>query len=101
MPIPITIPRLGWNMEEGTFVEWLKSDGEAVKPGDMLYRLEGEKSVEEIESFDAGVLFIPPDAPKPGDSVKVGAVLGVLLQPGEAPNAGLETGATGESTVAP
>ena len=28
---PITIPRLGWNMEHGAFVEWLKSDGDAVK----------------------------------------------------------------------
>ena len=83
MPIPITVPRLGWNMEHGTLVEWLKADGDTVKPGDMLYRLEGEKSVEEIESFDSGVLSIPPDAPKPGDSVAVGAVLGVLLQPGE------------------
>ena len=84
MPIPITIPRLGWNMETGTFIEWLMNDGDTVKPGDRLYRLEGEKSVEEIESFDGGVLFIPPDAPKPGDSVPVGAVLGYLLQPGEA-----------------
>jgi pyruvate dehydrogenase E2 component (dihydrolipoamide acetyltransferase) len=84
MPIPITIPRLGWNMETGTFIEWLKLDGETVKPGDRLYRLEGEKSVEEIESFDGGVLFIPPTAPKPGDSVPVGATLGFLLQPGEA-----------------
>ncbi len=83
MPIPITVPRLGWNMEHGTLVEWLKADGDTVKPGDMLYRLEGEKSVEEIESFDSGILSIPPDAPKPGDSVAVGAVLGVLLQPGE------------------
>ena len=83
MPIPITVPRLGWNMEHGTLVEWLKADGDTVKPGDMLYRLEGEKSVEEIESFDSGVLSIPPDAPKPGDRVAVGAVLGVLLQLGE------------------
>jgi len=84
MPTPITVPRLGWNMETGTFVEWLKRDGETVQPGDRLYRLEGEKSVEEIESFDGGVLFIPPDAPKPGDSVAVGAVLGYLLREGEA-----------------
>src|SRR6185437_12265534 len=79
MPIPITIPRLGWNMEQGTFVEWLKADGDAVKPGDLLYRLEGEKSVEEIESFDAGVLSIPADGPKPGESVTVGAVIGFLI----------------------
>ena len=30
MPIPITVPRLGWNMEHGTFVEWLKADGDIV-----------------------------------------------------------------------
>jgi pyruvate dehydrogenase E2 component (dihydrolipoamide acetyltransferase) len=87
MPIPITIPRLGWNMEEGVFVEWLKADGDTVKAGDRLYRLEGEKSVEEIESFDAGVLSIPTDAPRPGDSVKVGAVIGQLLQAGESRSA--------------
>src|SRR6185312_6950287 len=79
MSIPITIPRLGWNMEQGTFVEWLKADGDDVKPGDLLYRLEGEKSVEEIESFDAGVLSIPANGPKPGDSVAVGAVIGFIL----------------------
>jgi len=85
MPIPITIPRLGWNMESGTFIEWLKLDGDAVKPGDRLYRLEGEKSVEEIEAFDAGALSIPANAPRPGDTVAVGTQIAVLLQPGEAP----------------
>ena len=25
MATPVTVPRLGWNMEEGTFVEWLKA----------------------------------------------------------------------------
>ena len=29
MPTPVTVPRLGWNMEEGTFVEWVKPDGAA------------------------------------------------------------------------
>lgn len=84
MPVPVTIPRLGWNMESGTFIEWLVADGDAVKPGDRLFRLEGEKSVEEIECFDAGVLFIPPDAPKSGDTVPVGATIGFVLQHGEA-----------------
>jgi pyruvate dehydrogenase E2 component (dihydrolipoamide acetyltransferase) len=88
MPIPLTVPRLGWSMEEGTFVEWLKADGHAVRPGDAVFRLEGEKAVEEVESLDSGVLHIPPDGPKPGDRVRVGAVIGYLLQPGEAPPVG-------------
>lgn len=92
MPIPVTIPRLGWNMEEGTFVEWLKADGDIVKPGDVVFRLEGEKATEEIESLDAGTLHIPATAPKPGDRIAVGAVIGYLLQPGESmPGKGKQT----------
>src|SRR5712691_7445877 len=52
MAIPITIPRLGWNMEEGIFLGWLKADGEPVRAGEMLFRLESEKSAEDIECKD-------------------------------------------------
>ena len=31
MAIPITIPRLGWNMDEGVFAGWLKQDGESIR----------------------------------------------------------------------
>ena len=84
MPIPVSIPRLGWNMDEGIFVEWLKADGDAVKSGDAVFRLEGEKATEDIESLDAGVLHIPATGPKPGEKLAVGAVIGYLLQAGEA-----------------
>src|SRR5688572_11124529 len=84
MPVPVSIPRLGWNMEEGIFVEWLKADGDAVKPGDAVFRLEGEKATEDIESLDSGTLHIPANGPKPGDKLAVGAVIGYLLQPDEA-----------------
>lgn len=84
MPIPITIPRLGWNMEVGTFIDWLKADGDAIRPGEAVFRLEGEKSTEEVESLDSGILHIPADSPKPGNTVAVGTVIGYLLQPGEA-----------------
>src|SRR5438874_13793535 len=83
MPIPISIPRLGWNMEEGIFVEWLKADGDTVKPGDAVFRLEGEKATEDVESLDAGTLHIPANGPKPGDKLAVGAVIGYLLREGE------------------
>ena len=87
MPIEIVVPRLGWSMDEGTFGEWLKQDGEQVNAGDMLFVLEGEKASQEIESFDAGRLHIPPDAPQPGDTVAVGQLLGYLLAAGEEPPA--------------
>lgn len=85
MPVPITVPRLGWNMEEGTFVEWLKADGDPVRAGEAVFKLESEKSTEDVESLDGGTLHIPATAPQPGSTVKVGQVIGYLLLPGEAP----------------
>lgn len=84
MAIPVTVPRLGWSMEEGTLLEWLKRDGEMVRPGEMLFVLEGEKAAEEIEALDGGILRIPAAGPKPGDRVKVGQVLAHLVTEGEA-----------------
>ena len=85
MAIPITVPRLGWNMEQGVFVGWLKADGDTIRVGDSLFTLEGEKAAEDVECLDAGILHIPADAPQNGDTVLVGALLGYLLQPGESP----------------
>lgn len=84
MPVPITIPRLGWSMEEGIFAGWLKQDGEQVRPGDRLFTLESDKATEDVEALDGGILTIPPDGPCPGDTVRVGQQIGRLLQPGEA-----------------
>lgn len=86
MAVSITIPRLGWSMEEGKFAGWLKRDGDTIRPGEVLFELEGEKALQEIESVDAGVLRIPPNGPQPGDVLKVGAVIGCLVQPGETPD---------------
>lgn len=71
-------------MEEGTLTEWLKRDGEWVERGEMLFMLEGDKAAQEIESFESGVLRIPPDGPRPGDTVKVGQVIGYLVERGAA-----------------
>ena len=84
MAIEIIVPRLGWSMEEGAFVAWLKKDGEFVRAGDALFSIEGDKAVQEIESLDSGVLHIASHAPKPGEPVRVGDVLGYLLTAEEA-----------------
>lgn len=84
MAVPVTVPRLGWSMDEGTFIEWLKRDGDPVRPGDVLFLLENEKAAESIEAMDAGTLRIAADGPQPGEVVRVGRVLGYLLAEGEA-----------------
>ena len=83
MAEPIAMPRLGWTMEEGTLAEWLKADGDTVEVGEILFTVESDKALNEIETFSGGILRIPPDAPQPGDTVPVGTLLGYLLQPGE------------------
>jgi len=83
MPIEITIPRLGWSMDEGNFVGWLKKEGEPVKSGEPLFTLESEKAAQDIEATDSGMLRIPKDAPQPGDVVKVGQCIGYLVAENE------------------
>ena len=95
MPIPITLPRLGWSMEEGTFLEWLKKTGDFVNEGDPLFTLESDKAAQEVESTDSGILELLPDGPKPGAVIKVGAILAYLLAEGE-PSQALD--ATPETT---
>jgi pyruvate dehydrogenase E2 component (dihydrolipoamide acetyltransferase) len=80
---PVTVPRLGWSMDEGTFVEWLKREGDEVRAGDPLFVLESEKAAEPVESLDAGILRIAPDGPQVGETVKVGRVLAYLVSAGE------------------
>src|ERR1700691_1322716 len=88
MPIEITVPRLGWSLEEGTFVGWLRHKGARVSAGEPLFAMESDKVTLDVESLDNGILYVPPGAPEPGAVVVVGQCLGFLLAPGEpAPDA--------------
>ena len=83
MPVDVVMPRLGWTMEEGTLVEWTREDGDAVASGEVIMLVESDKAVTEVESFDDGILRIPPDSPPPGTTVPIGTLLAFILQPGE------------------
>jgi len=81
----IRFPRLGWSMEDGRFVGWLKEDGQNIREGEPIFEMEGEKAVQEIESIASGVLYRLPNGPKPDTVIPVGQLLGYLLAPGELP----------------
>ncbi|MFM8402243.1 MAG: biotin/lipoyl-containing protein, partial [Pirellula sp.] len=68
----IRFPRLGWSMEDGRFVGWLKENGQSVSEGEPLFEMEGEKAVQEIESIGSGILYRLPEGPKPDTVVAVG-----------------------------
>jgi len=56
MKIEVRIPQQGLTIESVTIVRWLKNVGDTVKEGDILFEIESEKAVLEIESPAAGKL---------------------------------------------
>jgi pyruvate dehydrogenase E2 component (dihydrolipoamide acetyltransferase) len=82
MATPIIMPKFGQMTEESAIVEWLKKEGDPIAKGDILFTVETDKSVMEVESFEAGTLL--KIAVKPGVSVPVQSTVGFLGKPGEA-----------------
>jgi pyruvate dehydrogenase E2 component (dihydrolipoamide acetyltransferase) len=52
----ITMPKLGFDMAEGTLVRWVKNEGENVNKGDVLAEIETDKATVEVESSASGVV---------------------------------------------
>jgi len=91
MPHEVVMPRLGWTMETGTVVEWLKQDGELVAAGEAIFSVEADKGLTEVEALDDGILHIPADSPL-GIEVPVGTTLAYIAPAGASvPNAGVSS----------
>ncbi len=52
----INMPKLGFDMAEGTLVRWMKKVGESISKGDVLAEIETDKATVEVESSASGVL---------------------------------------------
>ena len=50
----ITMPKWGLAMKEGAILQWLKSEGDEVKKGEILVEIETDKVVNEMESPEDG-----------------------------------------------
>ena len=83
MALEVLIPRLGWNMEEGIFLGWLKNDGDSIAAGEPVFLIETDKATQEVEAIEGGVLRISPDAPEKGTTIPVGTLIGYVTKPGE------------------
>lgn len=53
----ISMPKLGFDMAEGTLVRWVKNEGEAITKGDVLAEIETDKATVEVESSATGVVL--------------------------------------------
>ncbi len=71
----VVIPKLGLTMTEATILEWHKREGEVVLKGEVLFTLENEKSVLDIEAPASGILHILVQA---GQTVPVLGAIGHL-----------------------
>lgn len=101
MAYEVVMPRLGWNMEAGALSAWRKQAGDLVAAGDILFDVESEKAVQEVEALESGVLYIPPECPPVGQMVPVGSLLAYLLLAGEAKPSGAAQPGAGAAAQAP
>jgi pyruvate dehydrogenase E2 component (dihydrolipoamide acetyltransferase) len=76
MRIDVTMPNLGYDMEEGKVQNWLKAVGDHVERGEPIAEIETDKTTVEMEAMASGTLLeIVVDA---GSDAAVGAVIAVL-----------------------
>ncbi|MBM3263319.1 MAG: 2-oxo acid dehydrogenase subunit E2 [candidate division Zixibacteria bacterium] len=81
MATEVIMPVLGLTMESGTIVEWIKQEGDAVREGEILFTVETDKSVMEVEAKASGVLLKVLHGP--GDSVPIQKVIAYIGAAGE------------------
>ncbi|MCK4241478.1 MAG: 2-oxo acid dehydrogenase subunit E2 [Candidatus Atribacteria bacterium] len=52
----IIMPKLGFNMDKGTLVKWRKKEGDFVKEQEVIFEIETDKTVMEVEAQTSGTL---------------------------------------------
>ena len=76
---------MGYDMQEGTLIRWLKAEGSNVDLGEPVAEIETDKAVVEFESYASGVLreILVPE----GSTVPVGEAIAVVGDAVSAPAA--------------
>ena len=82
MAIELKMPALSPTMEEGTLAKWLKREGDAIEPGDIIAEIETDKATMEFEAIDEGTLgkILVEEGT---EHVAVGTVIAMLAGEGE------------------
>jgi len=77
----ITMPKLGFDMAEGTLIRWVILEGESVAKGAIMAEIETDKATVEVESAYEGILTkqLVPE----GEIVPVNRPIAVITEPGE------------------
>jgi pyruvate dehydrogenase E2 component (dihydrolipoamide acetyltransferase) len=72
----VTMPNLGYDMEEGRIVSWLKKVGDPVERGEPIAEIETDKTTVEMEAMASGTLA--EIVAEEGTTVAVGGVIARL-----------------------
>lgn len=111
----VSMPKLGFDMAEGTLVRWVIGEGEKITAGAVLAEIETDKATVEVESAYEGVVLrqlvpqgtvVPVNTPiaiigQPGEAVEVTAQAGVEEKPTAPPLRGKETASAEARQAAP
>ena len=81
MATAVIMPKVDMVMETGTFIEWMKQEGDQVEKGAPLFVIMTDKASIEIESPASGILA--GVTAKPDDVIPVTEVIAHILEPGE------------------
>lgn len=95
----VVMPQMGYDMDAGTLLRWLKNVGDQVERGDAIAEIETDKVNIEIEAFDAGVLR--KTLITEGQSVPVGepiAIIGTADEPIEGEETSVDAAPKQEAT---
>lgn len=81
MPELVPMPKLGFDMAEGTLVRKVKKEGETVRKGEVLAEIETDKATVEVEAYVSGVVrgWLVDE----GQKVPVGTHMAVIAAPDE------------------
>jgi len=79
----LTMPQMGYDMQEGTVVRWLKTEGSPVQMGEAVAEIETDKAVVEFESYGEGILLQILVAE--GTTVPVGETIAIVGAESEVP----------------
>ncbi len=80
----IEMPKLGFDMAEGTLIHWVKGEGEKIEKGETLAEIETDKATVQVDSSASGVLFkqlVPANTTLP-----IGTPIAVITEEGETVN---------------
>lgn len=86
----VEMPKLGFDMAEGTLVKWVKSEKDTIEKGDVLAEIETDKATVEVESSFSGIVF--KHLVEVGQVLPVGTPIAVVAAEGEEVDLELLTG---------